>query len=563
MQQQKNIYIRPDYGYSNPGHYSEPSEVKDRNINLISYLEKSFVSRSTQSRYIILAGSGMGKSALLFNLYNRYLKRFFRNYKMCLIELSFKASLDDIDKIESPENTILLLDALDENIDAINDLHSTIKKVSDKTQRFYRVVVLTCRTEFFNRAEEIPGILTNISGVIGAGEHKKGTYEKLFLYPFTSGQIETFLIYKYLLSIRQLSLIRYIKARKTFKKVPYISVRPMLLTYIDYLLKVDIDSKYSFKIYEAMIYGWLQRRKSDELDPSPKDNFKFVYNLAIEMARNYSKNGGYFVKKEEAEKLANMLDSNLTEWQIPSRSLLNIDASGNYKFAHLSIMEVLLARAHINGENFGDWEMSALTKKFIAEMVEQKVDNTLSISTAPKTYYDADMTHEFERLGFKIQNKQEQNTDSEKDAEHKSIYLESTPKDFGFVDISGKFFENMSFRKYSFRGADLTNIKMKNCDLTNTDLTGANLSEAIFEKCNFSSSCFLGAILTSTQFIGCNLGCSDFSVIRIKDGYKSDSHPIFKDSELTGSTVPNDYAEYFRETPNAKVKRDLENIKLV
>ncbi len=119
---------------------------------------------------------------------------------MNLIELSRKGALDEIEKIEHPENTVLLLDALDENLDSLTDLPNVIKQISDTTQRFYRVV-LTCRTQFFNRAEEIPNILTNVGGVASAGAQKRGSYEKLFLYPFTNSQIEKYLFIKYIFKV--------------------------------------------------------------------------------------------------------------------------------------------------------------------------------------------------------------------------------------------------------------------------------------------------------------------------------------------------------------------------
>ena len=223
------IYIRPDFSFSDPAHYLEPGEIQDRERDLLSHIEKALETRSDRSRYIVLAGSGMGKSALLFNLYNRHLRKIARKYKMHLIELGTKNSLRNIEDIEEQENSILLLDALDENADAIDDMESTIRLISERTQKFFRVVI-TCRTQFFNRIEEIPEILTNVGGVAGAGEQKKGAYEKLFLCPFTHRQIELYLLRKYVFKIRGFSIFKYYKALQTFKKVPQLSVRPMLLS---------------------------------------------------------------------------------------------------------------------------------------------------------------------------------------------------------------------------------------------------------------------------------------------------------------------------------------------
>ena len=128
-----------------------------------------------------------------------------------------------------------------------------------------------------------------------------------------------------------------------------------------------------------MIRGWLKRRKTEYLDPEYEENLKFVFLLAINMAGKYSERGGYHISKNEAIEFAKLHKVKLLDWQITGRSLLNIDAKGQYKFAHLSIMEVLLARALFwrtegGGEKLRDWEPTEQTLTFLKEMnaVEKK-----------------------------------------------------------------------------------------------------------------------------------------------------------------------------------------------
>ncbi len=104
---------------------------------------------------------------------------------------------------------------------------------------------------------------------------------------------------------------------------------------------------------------------------------------------------------------------------------------------------------------------------------------------------------------------------------------------------------------------------MKNCILEKIDFTGANLSGATFNYCDASSSCFLGAEITSTKFVGCNLEDSDFSIVRIRKTSAGFSKPLFADSRVEGATVPSDYASYFDEFSDHQIIRDLDSIDII
>ncbi len=109
--------------------------------------------------YIILADSGMGKTTLLINLYLRYTSQFLpQPYTIKLFPLGDSRTDQEIDKmsVDEQRHTILLLDAFDEDIQAVASHTTRIDALIQKTQEF-REVVLTCRTQFFPREEEEPG----------------------------------------------------------------------------------------------------------------------------------------------------------------------------------------------------------------------------------------------------------------------------------------------------------------------------------------------------------------------------------------------------------------------
>ena len=99
--------------------------------------------------YIVLADSGMGKTTFLFNLFFSYYKKLRRKHDIKFIPLSINSVFEEIEKIEDKQNTILLLDALDENREAINNYKKYMEKLVDETIKFHTIII-TCRTQFFS-----------------------------------------------------------------------------------------------------------------------------------------------------------------------------------------------------------------------------------------------------------------------------------------------------------------------------------------------------------------------------------------------------------------------------
>lgn len=102
----------------------------------------------------------MGKTTFMINLYYKYkVKRDFlpKNFKydIKLLPIGYKGIINEIKAIENKEQTILLLDAFDEDISAIDDYKLRMKEILTITYQF-RQIVITCRTHFFPSKEEEP-----------------------------------------------------------------------------------------------------------------------------------------------------------------------------------------------------------------------------------------------------------------------------------------------------------------------------------------------------------------------------------------------------------------------
>ena len=87
----------------------------------------------------------MGKTTFLINLYYQTLK--LHKYKCVFISLQEENCIEQIQAVEFQSKTILLLDALDENENALTDYAAFSTMLERATHNFYRVII-TARTNF-------------------------------------------------------------------------------------------------------------------------------------------------------------------------------------------------------------------------------------------------------------------------------------------------------------------------------------------------------------------------------------------------------------------------------
>ncbi|MCP4408689.1 MAG: leucine-rich repeat domain-containing protein, partial [Gammaproteobacteria bacterium] len=220
------------------------------------FLKKAFRPATDDGQfYIVLADSGMGKTTFLLNLYLRYHEQFFGTpYRMKLFPLGNPEIDKELDKMSDDEKhqTILLLDAFDEDIRAVEDYRARLEELIRKTRHF-REIVITCRTQFFPSEEEEPKEETGVMryGTEG-GEH---VFYKFYLSPFDEHDIRAYLRKRfpwYQRAKRQ-------RARQIVKFCPNLMVRPMLLSYIEDLLQSERAYTTAYQVYMELIDRWIVR----------------------------------------------------------------------------------------------------------------------------------------------------------------------------------------------------------------------------------------------------------------------------------------------------------------
>ena len=368
MQQKLNLFIESKFQNNSPTNEDEPlftHKFVSKSKLIPFFINTAFIGNKVSDKfYLVLADSGMGKTTFMINLYVRYYSFFNRHnkYKIKLIPFGYKGNIiekiNEIKKEEIPD-TILLLDAFDEypkilppaESDGLSDderFRQVLDEVIETVQDF-REVVITSRTQYFPGEENQPYEL-KIPTFDNKGFH---TLAKFYLSPFDDKEIRCYLNKKYGI-LRVWNHRKKQKARRIVNNSPNLMVRPMLLSYIDYLVDGDQHYANTWEIYEALINKWIER-EGDKREHQHVNREKLKKNL-----HKYSQLIAVkiYEKRKETNSLqlckADATDVNveLKDYQMTGQSLLTRDAENNWKFAHKSILEFFLAKEALENIDF-------------------------------------------------------------------------------------------------------------------------------------------------------------------------------------------------------------------
>lgn len=339
-------------------------------VSLIDHFIKTAFNEKEESDkfYLVLADSGMGKTTFMINLYMRYNSfwNFGRKYKMKLLPFRDDNILGDLAKIGKDEakNTILLLDAFDEykgllppkESDGMSNDERFRKRLDEIVElvQYFREVVITSRSQYFPGQEsEVYTLEVPKYGSEG-GFHKLA---KLYISPFDEREIEEYLNKKFgrwkFWNQKKKEI-----ARSIVKTSPKLMVRPMLLAYIDYLMKAKTHFRNTYQVYETLVEQWLNReakKRKHEIKDSKKfkkDLYEFSRLAALQINANRLSVGTFSITRQTGKELCRTHDLELDDYEITGQSLLTRDANHNWKFAHKSILEFFLAKEAIDKKSF-------------------------------------------------------------------------------------------------------------------------------------------------------------------------------------------------------------------
>lgn len=330
-------YVAPECQVVDPSGSEDFRRVYPVRQNLFEVVD-DLLNKQTVNRFsLLLADTGMGKTSFLLNYYARHWQdnRRRNRFSITLIPLGTGGALAKIAAVPNKAETVLFLDALDEDTLALADHKQRFRALVEASSRF-RHTLITCRTQFFSRDDEIPkeaGIIR--VGPIGPGDTREYTINKLYLSPFSEEQIRRYLWRRFPFWQRR----NRFKALALVNKIEDLPARPMLLAQVELILSLGEECQYSFQIYEQMIQSWLNRERGIA---EPVALREFCECLAVDIFQNRKQRAAERISEGELADLATRFGVQLPRIEhIRTRSLLNRDAQGNLKFAHRSIMEYL------------------------------------------------------------------------------------------------------------------------------------------------------------------------------------------------------------------------------
>ena len=347
-----------------PENFTKEQEREGYPLLLNRFLETEFDSRKNNRFYFVLADCGMGKTTFLMNLFYYTLLRK-KRHPCKYINMVNPGVIDAVKKMKAESGTktaqtILLLDALDENDAATRNYAEFMRELEEEAREFY-CVVITSRTNFFEKAteEHLPGVK--------CGERvTQDKVVKFYITPFTDNDIQKYLKRRYPWNRKKQQ-----QAWAMIENNKNLAARPMLLKFMDDLLNDEFTFDYDFQLYEKLFDLWISR-ECDKTGQDKKALFQECIEIAKAIYHQWKKTGETGISIEELE----VLNIPIPDIKLKGHALLNRTSAGKFKFAHKSYWEFLLAYWDWHGDVSPNDGLSILNfdraGAFFHEMIQTK-----------------------------------------------------------------------------------------------------------------------------------------------------------------------------------------------
>lgn len=288
----------------------------------------------------------MGKTTFCLN-YLAHARKRFPKIDIALVSLASRSVDQHLKAIPNKSGTVLIADAFDEDYHGWSRARDRLSEILEIAEDF-KTVIITCRSQYFLSDDAIPRE-TPLAMLVprGLGQTQTFSLIRSYISPFSPEEITRYIdrhfprLYFWRWRARR-------RATDLVGSIPDLAYRPMLLERLPDLAKQNTKSHEIFDLYELLIDGWLQRESRwiavDRLNAVSLE-------LAVEMFTRFSINRGK-MSPEEIERFAEVIIGESPDWShLTSRSLLNRDSAGRFKFAHKSILEFLVVKAGTEGND--------------------------------------------------------------------------------------------------------------------------------------------------------------------------------------------------------------------
>ena len=299
---------------------------------LVKKLLQDFSSKAypvERKIYAILGGSGMGKSSFSASLFYQYVQQFkFKKPKLSFF-IQYLGTDDVLTKIRlfnriaEEKDSVILLDALDENIQATKDCHSFLESLIAETNNF-KYIIITSRTQLFLSAIYEPD-------------------NTIYISPFTKEEAQRHLAYKYRNDSEKKK-----QAIDITENSSDLMSRPMILSFIDDLININnLNLLSKAELYHYIIDAWLTRECNTKISSdyclTKEELFVFSKQLAFFIYKKWTKKSESIISPIEYIDFIQDNGYKNNPYSFKGRSLINRDADGNIKFSHKSFFEFFIA----------------------------------------------------------------------------------------------------------------------------------------------------------------------------------------------------------------------------
>lgn len=512
-------YIEPHCQQFNPSDDLEDDVVREP---VFSRIERFFSKEKKFGKQLfVLSDAGMGKTSLLLMLYLSHLRSFWPKGFQCVLLKLGRDTEERIKKISGRADTVLLLDALDEDPLAWGRTTQRISDILKSTQTFRRVVI-TCRTQFFSAGREP----FNRKGQVEVGGF---LCPVIFISLFDDIQVASYLKKKFPGENDKIE-----KAESLLFKMGSLRMRPMLLDNIEYFLDSDTTAWDEFSIYEALVEEWLLREQRKALEwkdrpiPTKDQLWSACRCIASELHSNTQLTVTEIKMKQILKENPDVM--HLDSIDVGGRSLLNKNSDGDFRFSHYSIQEFLIAHGVVyslfkqraqpfrSTDQIVKFLRSWLTRSEFKEKSCAKL-SLLDLTAANLSSLDLSKM-DLHGGSFKQANMQHTKLASSNASE---CIFRGTK--FDDANLSGANLEYSDFTRSSLIHTQLEGVKMRNSTAANADFQGSNITNSVlyemnfcrtnmqnadFENSNLSKSVFRSATLKGTKFTNATLSNVDF-----------------------------------------------------
>jgi len=341
-----SLYIAPTFRRAHPTAGLRLSKKEPLESQSFEVFEQLIFDPESCRFIVLLAEAGMGKSSFFPGYQNWRRQRLLRQGRFVMLNLGMPDVDERIAQIMNPEQTILFLDALNEDIRAEDHPAARLRQLMHHTRKFARVVFTDRRLPFPEFVEDPPE--SNVYRLVDQTKSVENRYHfnLFYLSPFDAGQVSAYLNRRF--NFTQPSKRK--NAHRLIRRLSRFPMAPIYLNYIPDLLESKRRFHHTFEVFDAIIDVSARRETRQLADVFPDQLSEFWEILAVDIYLNRKHRLLERIPRPDFLKLAARQQLALEKWQPTEKSLLRRDSNGFYHFEHRTFMEYLFFKRFLKGD---------------------------------------------------------------------------------------------------------------------------------------------------------------------------------------------------------------------